>query len=160
VIGSGAALLGMGGVAPRTDRDGYSDQNIKIQFVRDATMKIKTASIGGAGGVRLGSGRPKGSKNRSTLEREAKIQKAVDAVLKELGKEGLAKLEPITILLTGMRLLFAAGDLSAALVAAERAAVYVHVRPGTALPTPPVPPPELLADPPPCPDEPGPADAE
>ncbi len=114
-------------------------------------MKIKTAPKGGAGGARPGGGRPKGSRNVSTLEREAKIQKAVHAVLKELGKEGLARLEPLTVLLTGMRLLFAAGDLPAALVAAERAAAYVHpkrVHDGYVPPRPE----DLLPDPVPTPD--------
>lgn len=109
-----------------------------------------------AGGRRPGAGRPLGAKGKRTLGREAKIQEAVDAALAALGKDGLAAMEPLAVLLLGMRLMFEVGDIPAAMAAAAAAAPYRHSKQGTLMPVPPPVPDDLLPDPPLCNDEPGP----
>ena len=71
-------------------------------------------------GKRYG-GRQKGTKNRTTLEREA----ATAAVVAEAKANGI---QPLEVLLGSMRKSWAQGDCKQASLYAEKAAPYVHAR--------------------------------
>ncbi|MDE2580220.1 MAG: hypothetical protein KGL52_01160 [Rhodospirillales bacterium] len=110
------------------------------------------------GGKRPGAGRPKGARSATTIERERNARAAVDLVLAEIGREGIKRMQPLEVLMLGMHLALEAGNLPAAMAAAEKAAPFCHARMSSVVAIPPVPP-ELEPDPAPVPDEPGPQDS-
>lgn len=70
--------------------------------------------MSGRGGRRKGAGRPLGSLNQKTRE-----------IAEKALEEGLS---PLEVMLTAMRMFYAAGDLDQAIEAAAKAAPFVHPR--------------------------------
>lgn len=108
-------------------------------------------------------GRPKGSRNKSVLAREAEAKAAAVALAEGLASETIANLSPLETILLAMRAQVAAGNLVSAANLGALAAPYCHARVSPVM-TPPAIPAELVAggsdpnpDPAPQPDEPGPA---
>jgi hypothetical protein len=101
------------------------------------------------------NGRPRGSRNKNIIEREFEAKARVVAVARGLTSQSITKMKPLEIMLAIMHACIASGDLMAAVSVAEKAAPYCHPKFGAAAPEQLLPL-ELMADPPPTPDEPGP----
>ena len=108
------------------------------------------------GGVRINSGRPPGSANKATVRRELAASTAIDLVLSQLAPGQAERLTPIEVMSLAMSALLSSGNLMGAVAVAEKLAPYVHAKVATLTPLALIPI-ELLADPPPTPDEEGPA---
>ena len=120
-----------------------------------ATKSLKPAKPA-AGGARPGAGRPAGSPNRATIARELAASTAIDLVLSQLAPGQAEKLTPIEVMSLAMSALLSSGNLMGAVAVAEKLAPYVHAKVATMVPAT-VTAIDLLPDPPPEPDEPGPA---
>lgn len=118
-------------------------------------MKVETSQPApkrAAGGARPGAGRKKGGHNRSTLERMAAADAAMDRVIAKLGPDELRDLDPLAVLRICMHGLLQSKNLSGAASVAAQLAVYTHAKIGTALPGAVPLPEDLLPDPVPVPD--------
>lgn len=107
----------------------------------------------GPGGRRPGAGRPKGARGKATIERENRARALLAEAVEKLDLDA-KPLQPLDTMLLVMVAAVKAGDLPLALSASRDAAPYVHHRmtEGMAKPIPA----DLLPDPAPVPDEPGP----
>ena len=118
--------------------------------------KIPISGLKGShGGVRKNSGRPPGSPNKATIRRELAASTAIDLVLSQLAPGQAEKLTPIEVMSLAMSALLTSGNLMGAVAVAEKLAPYVHAKVATMVPAT-VTALDLLPDPPPTPDEPGP----
>jgi hypothetical protein len=109
----------------------------------------------GSGGSRNGAGRPRGSRNKTTIARESALKDAWTESYKNMTAEQISNLQPLDVMLIAMRLEFAAGDTKQAAIIAERAAIYCHAKRSAEATLMPLPE-DLLPDPPSQGDEPGP----
>jgi hypothetical protein len=100
------------------------------------------------------NGRKPGSKNRSTLAREALERAAALSLMG--GLEALSEMTPLDCLLSIMRSSMASGDLVTARQAAESAAPFIHARQSAVGNGDQPIPADLLPDPETTPDEDGP----
>ena len=107
------------------------------------------------GGTRPGAGRPPGRKNKRTLEREYAAKNAIDETLARLTGEEIERLKPLDIMILAMHLMLKSGNLMGAASVAEKAAPYIHAKIASWMPDTPLPE-DLVGDPKPQPDEPGP----
>jgi hypothetical protein len=107
------------------------------------------------GGARPGAGRPKGHKNKKTLQRELMANQAIDDVLAKLSPDDIEKLLPLDVMILAMSTMLKAGNLLAAAAVAEKAAPYCHSKLASAEILRPLPE-DLEPDPIPTPDQPGP----
>ena len=100
-------------------------------------------------------GRRPGATNLATRLRQAREAEAVKLLAGQIGQEVVDTMSPLDVLLSVMRLAYAAGNLAEARVAAAEAAPYLHSR-KSAAPEGMTIPADLMPDPAPIPDEPGP----
>lgn len=92
-------------------------------------MKLETSSPApkrATGGARPGAGRKKGGHNKSTLERMAAADAAMDTVIARLRPGELENLDPLVVLKVCMHSLLQSKSFSAAANVASQLAVYVH----------------------------------
>jgi hypothetical protein len=83
---------------------------------------------GSSPGERRG-GRQSGSRNKVTVEREAKFQEMRDRLLSGVTPEQIAVMLPLDVMLQAMQLEAQAGDWRAAALLAKEAAPYIHAKP-------------------------------
>lgn len=80
---------------------------------------------GSSPGERRG-GRQKGTPNKATVEREAKLAEARDRILASITPEQIAAMSPLDIMLQAMQLEAQSGEWRVAAALAEKAAPYLH----------------------------------
>lgn len=102
-------------------------------------------------------GRPPGTRNRATIEREAAARAAAAAIAAGLGDAAAADMTPLQVLLLVMKSCLSIGDMAGARAAAEAAAPYCHPRKSAEAAPQALLPADLLPDVDTPPDEPGPA---
>ena len=100
-------------------------------------------------------GRRPGATNLATRERQARETEAVRLLADQIGAEAVANMTALEIVRAIMLAAFHAGDMAGALTAATVALPYTSPRLG-AIGGPSEMPAELMPDPEPIPDEPGP----
>ena len=101
------------------------------------------------------AGRPPGTKNRATVQREELARSVAVAIATKLTSDEIATITPLQVLLMIMRVQLEKGDLAGAVSCAEKAAPFCHSRIGQTGMDAPLPE-DLLPDPDISPDEPGP----
>jgi len=84
--------------------------------------------MAGNGGARPGAGRPKGGKNRESIDREKKLAEAAERMAAggTLTPEQINALSPLDVMLHAMKIDVAAGEWRSAASLAEKAAPYLH----------------------------------
>ena len=108
-----------------------------------------------AGGFRPGSGRKVGTLNKSTIARHKLVAQEVEAALCAVSADEIDGMTAVDVMQTAMRGFLRAGNVLAAVAIARDLAPYQTSKHATVVPIAAVPV-DLLADPPPTPDEPGP----
>ena len=79
------------------------------------------------GGPKTG-GRQKGTPNKNTVQREIAFAQVRASALSDLTPEEIAVIQPREVMLLVMRTALQANNAAVALVAAEKAAPYIHAR--------------------------------
>lgn len=82
---------------------------------------------GSSPGERRG-GRQKGTPNKATVEREAKLAESRERILASLLPEQIAAMSPLDIMLQAMQIEAQSGDWRAAAALAKEAAPYLHAK--------------------------------
>jgi hypothetical protein len=108
-----------------------------------------------AGGFRPGSGRKVGTLNKSTLARQKAVANQVEAALAAIPDDKIDGMTAVGVMETAMHGFLRAGNVLAAVSIARDLAPYQASKHATVVPIQAVPV-DLLPDPPPTPDEPGP----
>jgi hypothetical protein len=88
------------------------------------------------GGRRIGAGRPKNAKNKSTLAIELAANNAIDQTLARLTQEEIKRLLPLEIMILAMHLQLQTVNLMAAVSIAEKASPYLHAKLSANIPPP------------------------
>lgn len=109
-----------------------------------------------AGGFRPGSGRKVGTLNKSTIARHKAVAQQVEAALAAVPDDKIDGMTAVDVMQTAMHGFLRSGNVLAAVAIARDLAPYQTSKHATVVPLTQVPV-DLLADPPPTPDEPGPA---
>jgi hypothetical protein len=108
------------------------------------------------GGYRENAGRPKGRKNNATIAREKATQAVIEKITSGLTQEEIGQMGPVELMLYVMREMAKSGDLRTAVMVAKEVAPYTNAKRGIEGTDPHAMPADLLPDPDPEPDEPGP----
>ena len=116
--------------------------------------KVKMRSK--AGGFRPGSGRKVGTLNKSTIARHKLVAQEVEAALAAVPDDKIDGMTAVDVMQTAMHGFLRSGNVLAAVAIARDLAPYQTSKHATVVPLTQVPV-DLLPDPPPDPDEPGPA---